>query len=253
MAGSLNNKTQKKKIDFDDLTFNDFKNRAKLQDISNNEKIGFPDNYREGYTNPIFNDIKTKLLKINEENKIILDIGCGCSDLAFKIIDYCERKKHNLLLLDSQEMLDLLPDKPFIEKFPSRFPKSKKLINKYAGKIDAIIIYSVLQHVFLESNMYNFLDAACSLLNRGGDLLIGDIPNVSMRKRFFASHTGVEFHKTFTGKNENPKVDHLIIEENKIDDGVVFGILHRYHTYLCRQNVDLPMMNRREDILITRP
>ena len=45
--------------------------------------------------------------------------------------------------------------------------------------------------------------------------------------------------------------------EGKIDDGVLFSILHRYRnsgfeTYLLPQGEGLPLSNRREDILIVR-
>jgi hypothetical protein len=48
------------------------------------------------------------------------------------------------------------------------------------------------------------------------------------------------------------------VETKKIDDGVVFGILQRYRnfgfdTYLLPQNDNLPIANRREDILIKKP
>ncbi|MCW4047201.1 MAG: class I SAM-dependent methyltransferase [Candidatus Bathyarchaeota archaeon] len=243
---------------FESLTFEDFKRLAKNEKLSRYEKIGFPDEYRKGYERAIFDDIKSKLKGLREKSRIVLDIGCGCSELAFMILDLCERNNSKLLLVDSEEMLSMIPTKSFVEKFPGRFPDCSSLFEKYKGNVDVILVYSVIQHVFLESNIFVFIDKACELLRDGGEMLIGDIPNVSKRKRFFSSKSGIQCHQRFTGKNELPKVEFMAIEEKKIDDGVVFGILQRYRnfgfdTYLLPQNEKLPIATRREDILIKKP
>jgi hypothetical protein len=89
-------------------------------------------------------------------------------------------------------------------------------------------------------------------------MLIGDIPNVSKRKRFFSSKSGIQCHQKFTGTNELPKVEFMVIDDKKIDDGVVFGIMQRYRnfgfdTYLLPQNEKLPIATRREDLLTKKP
>jgi hypothetical protein len=245
-----------KKFEF--LTFEDFKRRAKDNKMSCYEKIGFPDSYRKGYENLIFKDIKSKLGGLRGKNKVILDIGCGCSELASMMIKLCQKNASKLLLVDSDEMLSLLPNGSSIEKFPARFPDCPVLLEKYAGKVDSVLIYSVLQHVFLEDSLFVFLDTACELLKEGGEILIGDIPNISKRKRFFSSKSGIECHQKFSGTKEIPKIEYMVVETKKIDDGVVFGILQRYRnfgfdTYLLPQNDNLPIANRREDILIKKP
>jgi len=242
---------------FERLTFDSFKNLAKQKHLSRYEKIGFPDSYRKGYEKHIFRDICAKLTNLEKKEKTIVDIGPGCRDLPFKLIELCEKQKHELILVDSREMLSLLPDKKFIEKYPCKFPTCKKLLEKYEGKVDAIVIYSVLQHVFMDSNPFNFLDKALRLLNEGGQLLLADIPNITKRKRFFSSSKGIETHKKFTGKDELPVVEFMMLDEEKIDDGVLFAILQRYRnagyeTYLLPQGSKLPLATRREDILIVR-
>lgn len=242
---------------FDSLTFNDFRKLAKDNSLRDYEKIGFPDNYRKGFEAVIFSDIKSKLKSLRQERKVILDIGCGCSRLAFMISDLCEKNHSKLILVDSEEMLSSIPDKPFIEKFPGRFPDCFNLLEKFRGSVDVILTYSVIQHVFLEMNVFTFIDKACELLTDGGEMLIGDIPNVSKRKRFFSSISGIECHKKFTGRNELPKVDFNRIEEKKIDDAIIIAILQRYRnfgfdTYLIPQDEKLPIATRREDILIRK-
>jgi hypothetical protein len=106
-------------------------------------------------------------------------------------------------------------------------------------------------------NPFYFIDAAVKLLNDGGRFLIGDIPNISKRNRFFASNTGLKFHQSFTKTATNPEYEFNTLIEDKIDDSLVYAILNRYRsagfeTYLLEQPASLPMSNRREDILIVK-
>jgi len=243
---------------FEGLTFEDFKRLAVDPSLSRHEKIGFPNDYREGYEEAIFEDIVLKIGSLSQSGKTLMDLGCGCSGLAFMIIKQCQKTGNTLLMVDSDEMLSMLPDKPFIKKYPCRFPDCPELLDEYFGRVDGILVYSVLQHVFLDGNIFDFIDRACELLADGGELLLGDIPNISKRKRFFSSDAGIKFHREFMGTDETPRVDHLVNEPGKIDDGVVFGIMQRYRafgfdTYLLPQNPQLPFANRREDVLISKP
>ena len=56
--------------------------------------------------------------------------------------------------------------------------------------VDVILSYSVLHYVFVQQPLYEFLDTSLGLLADGGQMLLGDIPNVSKRKRFFSSAAG---------------------------------------------------------------
>jgi hypothetical protein len=116
----------------------------------------------------------------------------------------------------------------------------------------------VLHYVFVDVGFFRFLDVSLSLLAPGGQMLIGDIPNISKRKRFFSSETGVSFHKDYMKTDEAPVVEFNQIEHDQIDDAVVMSIIQRarlqgFDAYLLPQDQALPMANRREDILIIRP
>jgi hypothetical protein len=243
---------------FTDLTFEDFRRMADDETLSPAERIGFPDTYRVGKEPAIFHDILQKVPNLSDENKIVLDIGPGCSELPRLIIDFCGTRNHRLLLVDSAEMLRHSPDRSFVNKFAGYYPKCDDLFNEYSERIDVIISYSVLHYVFAEGNIWEFLDRSLSLLAHGGEMLLGDVPNVSMRRRFFSSPSGVEFHKQFMNTDEDPEVIFNHIEHQQIDDSVVFSILMRaraqgFDSYLLPQGKSLPMANRREDILIRRP
>lgn len=175
------------------------------------------------------------------------------------LIEWCRRQRHKLILVDSEEMLNHLPNEPFIEKIAGRFPdQSAERLEKFRGRIDAIVCYSVLHYIFAETNLFAFLDRSLALLAEGGQMLLGDIPNASKRKRFFSSPAGIRFHQAFTGTTEIPKPGFNSIDEGKINDSVLLSLLLRarnagYDAYLLPQPDDLPMANRREDILIAKP
>ena len=243
---------------FKDLTFDDFRRMASAPGLSRHEKVGFPDEYRDGREEDIFADIVRKLPVLEQRGRTVLEIGPGCSRLPVMLMELCARQNHRLLLVDSAEMLAQLPDAPHVDKIPGRYPEVAPELRERAGTFDAILAYSVVQYAFAEDNLWSFLDRSLSLLAAGGWLLLGDIPNSSMRKRFFASDAGVRCHQAFTGTDEIPQVEFNQIEPGQMDDSVVMAVLMRarmqgFHGFVVPQAAALPMANRREDILIQRP
>jgi len=243
---------------FANLGFEDFRRLAKDETLSKYERIGFPDTYRSGKEEDIFRDILSKLTLLEQEGKTVLDIGPGCSDLPRMLINHCGAKQHSLILVDAPEMLEQLPDGSGIEKVAAFYPDCPQLVKDKVGAVDVILCYSVLHYVFVDTSIFKFLDTSLSLLAPGGQILIGDIPNISKRKRFFASNTGVKFHQEFMHTTDTPEVMFNRIEHAQIDDAVVMAILQRarqqgFDAYVLPQHLCLPMANRREDILIIRP
>jgi hypothetical protein len=245
--------------DYDGYNFDEFKKLAKNDDISKYQKIGFPDSYRKGVENKIFEDILAKVPLLSQKKRLnVLDIGPGCSDLPGFVIDYCRQRDHHLFLADSLEMLNHIADQEHITKIPGLFPDTLENIKSKSDGIDVIICYSVFHYIFVDSNVWTFIDSIMSLLNDRGECLIGDIPNISKRKRFFASNTGVKFHQSFMKTDEKPKVEFNCLETGKIDDSLLNALVQRcqlsgYNTYLVPQNNRLPFANRRDDLIIRKP
>lgn len=230
----------------DELTFDDFRRMAVDPALSPHERIGFPDSYREGKEDAIFADIRAKLPAFDRPGATIVDIGPGCGALAHVIVAHARGLEQRLVLVDSDEMLSQLPDGP--EKVVGPFP-----VELPAAVADAVLVYSVLQYV---EDRERFLDACLELLAPGGSLLLGDIPNVSMRTRFLLSETGRRFHRELTGRDEDPPRE--VIEREGIGDDDVLALIARaraasYDAFVVPQAEDLPMANRREDILVRRP
>jgi hypothetical protein len=237
---------------FADLTFDDFRRLATDASLSPYEKIGFPDEYRKGYEPAILADVRAKLPPLDDRDRVVLDIGPGCSELPAMLREHCERQGHTLLLVDSEEMLAHHPDGEQVRKFTGPFPDCRHLLDEFAGRVDAILAYSVLHYVH---PVGAFLDAALGLLAHGGHMLVGDIPNASKRRRFFSSPAGREYHRAFTGSDDPPP---LTAAAGQIDDDLLLGLVARaravgFDAYLVPQAGGLPMANRREDLRVMRP
>lgn len=241
------------------IGFADFQKMAQDPRLSACEKIGFPDSYRKGKERLILRDMLAKATNLSARQQVVLDVGPGCSALALALIGYCQRRRHKLLLFDSKAMLDLLPSGRFLRKVPGRFPDDcRSFLKPLTGRANVILVYSVFQYIFAEGKPYDFLDTCLTLLAPGGQLMLGDIPNISKRRRFFASAAGRRFHRNFTGSKTGPQVQFNSIENGHMDDAVVASVLGRcraagFDAYVLPQAPNLPMANRREDILVVRP
>jgi hypothetical protein len=250
--------TQKPQIDWHALDYAGFAKLAGDERLSKYERIGFPDSYRQGFEEKIFADIFAKLPRLRERELNVLDIGPGCSDLPGMLIETCRRQGHRLYVVDSPQMLAQLPDAPFIEKRPGLFPTCRDELADVAGRIDVMLCYSVLHYIFVDANVFDFVDVSLDLLAGGGEFLIGDIPNISKRRRFFATERGIAYHRKFTGSDTLPDLQLGAPARGLIDDAVVLGLVARARAggadaYVLPQDAALPMANRREDILIRKP
>lgn len=248
--------------DLNDLTKEDYRQRAKDPNLSVYEKIGLPESYRLGKDGFIFEDIYKKL-HLGREGITLLDLGCGCSDLTEAFIANSKEKNQTLLLNDCQEMIDLIQTQPAHAPDDKRhtivgwFPQCKEQLETYAGKIDAILTYSTLHSITVEMNPFTFIDEALNLLRPGGMFLLGDIRNTTKRNRYFQSEAGRQGHKEFAKDDSEPPIEGFDRLLHKVDDGLIFGIMQRYRsfgfeTYLLPQPENLPFGNRREDILIVK-
>ena len=249
-----------KKSSYDNFSFDVFKKMAKDKSLSRYEKIGFPDEYRKGKEELIFADIMQKVPLLKNGKKLnILEIGPGCSDLPNYMIALCKKNQNSLTWCDSTEMLENLPDQKSIKKIPGPFPTTFDIVKKQNPRgFDVIICYSVFHYIAFEHNIFDFLDKAILLLKDGGQMIIGDIPNASKRRRFFASKNGIKFHQNFTKSKELPKVEYNIVQEKVIDESMLDAMINRARfsgcdAYLVPQDSTLPMSNRRDDLIIRKP
>lgn len=240
------------------LTYDRFRQLARNKNLSQEEKIGFPDSYRVGYTDAILADIVLKFSGMDRTNGLLADIGCGCGSLTQGMIPLLRKHGISGIMVDSEEMLAQIPDDTNIKKVSGFFPDNMDQVQKAAPQgVDYLLCYSVLHYIFVETNLFSFVDSVIELLKPGGIALIGDIPNVSKRKRFFASEEGICFHKEFMQTDIAPAIEWQKVEHNKIDDAVLTGLVQRAQlagcdAYVLPQPSALPMATRRDDLLIRK-
>jgi hypothetical protein len=243
---------------FAGLDYEAFRRMADDPNLSPHERTGFPDAYRDGAEDAILADVEAKLPALCSAGATVVDLGCGAGPLSQELRRRCDERGHELILVDSPEVLAHHEDGPGVLKVPGRFPETQELVSARAGRCNAVLSYSVLQYAFAEGDAFAFVDAALTLLAPGGRLLVGDVPNASMRRRFLAGPTGRAHHREYTGRDEDPPVDWPVLPVGEIDDAVVLGLLVRardagFHGWAVPQAPGLPMANRREDLLFERP
>lgn len=238
-------------------SYAEFRRRAPDPSLSRNEKCGFAEEFRAGYAERIVADIGAKLPQLTMPSTRICDIGAGCSELAQLIVAATEAGGQQLTVIDCPEMLALLPSPPHLRKLAGRFPDCLAG-DGGIGPFDAILAYSVANYVYAEGDLFPFVEAAAALLADQGRLLIGDIPNATMRQRFIGSPAGKAYHRIHYPHLPEPDARSDRAEEDEIDDRVVLALLERlrgagFHAFVLPQPADLPMATRREDVLIVRP
>jgi hypothetical protein len=102
------------------------------------------------------------------------------------------------------------------------------------------------------------LDAALELLRPGREMMIGDVPNASMRRRFLASAVGAAFHRAYTGNDVPPDPSFEQAAEGEMDDALLISLISRARAagvdaLNITQPSHLPTSNRREDLILRRP
>ena len=241
------------------LNYEGFRKLAQNKNLTQEERIGFPVEYRRGFEKQIVMDVTEKLDGLTKEGGSLLDIGCGASPLTDAFLDVFDEKKLDVTLNDSEEMLAHINGHDHCKKVVGLYPDNlRDVLNIKPEGYDYILCYSVLHYIYVDSNIFDFVDSIMETLAVGGVALIGDIPNISKRKRFFSSETGVAFHQDFMGTTERPTVDHMQVERDQIDDAVLQAMVMRAQAagcdaYILPQGRGLPMQNRRDDLIIRRP
>ena len=237
--------------------YGEFQSRAADSTLTNNEKIGFTESCRAGKEEIIADDIFKKLQISKRQKLSVLDIGCGCGPLAAHIIERVLQGGHLISVVDSPEMLAALEIDGGVKRIAGRFPDCAKTVRHQIGPVDRIIVYSVLQYAFKDGCAREFVEAAASLLAERGRLLIGDIPNASMRKRFLSSASGQVHHRTHFDPDNDPDPKTIRVDGREIDDAFLLELVANlrrsgFNAFMMPQASGLPLANRREDLLIIK-
>lgn len=232
-------------------TFEDFKALATNPLLTDYEKVGFSAVHRAEKEGNVFPDIRAKL-QLDDLNagERILDIGSGCSRPVRDLIAWAGDKHINVELVDSAEMLANLADAGHVKKTAGKYPDIHDRLNPPYARV---IVYSLLPLIVFHQNHIEFFDRAVDLLSPGGILMIGDVSNLSKKRRFLAT----DFGRNFGGGFDTPNSTQPPVSVSEVDDALVFAFLARYRgrgceTYLLPQGAGLPLNFTREDVLVVR-
>ncbi len=216
------------------VTYEGFRQLARNPRLTAEEKIAFPVTYRRGHEDNIFEDIRRKLYRLEERDQTVVDIGCGVGGLTDRVVALCANQGHRSGACYFPVDVGACAQRRAGDEGPRTYPRMppRSGAQQTAGRY-VVLCYSVLHYVFLDTNLFRFVDSLMGLLRPGGLALLGDIPNVSKRKRFFSSENGIAFHKAFQATYEAPVVHHLAVEPDTIDDAVLAGLVARVQNAGC--------------------
>tara|TARA_B100000963_G_C22633301_1_gene676168 strand:+ start:529 stop:1251 length:723 start_codon:yes stop_codon:yes gene_type:complete len=206
----------------------------------------------------IVKDISSKLnFKITDN---FLDVGCGDS----KILKCIKPKVKSATGIDHYLIIKKIKKKINNEiKFISG--DIKKDHSKIKKKYEKILIYSVVHYFKNQKELFKVIKILLSKLNISGMLLIGDIPNIDMKKRFEKSAQYKKIHEKWliNIKNTSQKEKKILNSINKdrklvlINDKLIFKISKMYNNkkfecHVFNQDKSLLQNNTRLDILIKK-
>lgn len=202
-------------------------------------------------------DLATKLNLNLQDN--CLEVGCNVGNVLIPLSKYVK----SITGIDHPECIKILKKR--------NLRKNIKLIgndflkHKFIDRYDKIIIYSILQGLESNKQIEIFIDKSLKLLREKGKIIIGDIPNLSLKRRFLNSPEGKKFHHNWKKENSLTKKDmefqkNVLIGtslKHKIDDNLIIRIVEKLRkrnlsVYILPQNNNLPFGNTREDILIIK-
>ena len=204
----------------------------------------------------IFFDICQKLNITPADH--VLDIGCGPGNITIPISFICKK----MVAIDHPNTIKKLSirysDHDSFELIGGNF-----LNFDIENKFNKIIIYSVIQYLSNIKEVLAFILKAMALVEPGGSILIGDIPNSTKKARFLKSDYGKIFVVEWNKNIENNPLEFDIKQDDdnlqvELNDKTILWLVGNirekgFNAELISQPSSLPFGHTREDILITHP
>ena len=234
------------------ISFENYQRAAEILD-DNIEVAGRYSFQKEAERRILFDLLEKLDIKVTDS---LLEIGCGPGNLLVPLSGFCSK----VAGIDNEAA---------ISRLKNRMPKDIELsclignfldMNLPNESFNKILIYSVLQYLSNQSEVLNFVERALSILNPGGRMLLGDLPNSSKKSRFINSKTGQDVSIIW---NKMTKYAERIPNEKMqddtdlvtFDDSLVFELMafirdKGFEAFLLSQPLELPFGGTREDILI---
>jgi len=233
------------------VSFENYRKIAKDK-IFNNTVISGRYEFQEVDERGIISDVVKKL--DIQPTDCLLDIGCGPGTILIPLSYMVEK----VCGIDNDIVVKNIKAKCRSRKDASTIcgnfiEPDFNITDKYSK----ILIYSVIQYLSSENELFEFISKALKLLSPGGRMLIANIPNSDKKYRYENSPTGLNQMKNWKKKVDNTMIPKIPIDSNLIDinDDCYLKILkfvrsQGFESYLLPECENIPFGNTRDDILI---
>ncbi len=235
------------------VSFENYQHIAQMTEASNTEVAGRY-MFQQEAERRILSDLLIKLdLKVTDS---LLEIGCGPGNLLVPLASFCAQATG----IDNEAAIARLNERLANGIEITGITGNFLEMNLPATSFDKIIIYSVLQYMSNQEEAFNFIDRALSLLQPGGRLVLGDLPNRTKKFRFASSNAGqqtaMKWAELVKGSGSHPmEVTESDSSLVAVDDSFVVDLMmyirnKGFEAYVLPQPLDLPFGGSREDILV---
>lgn len=233
------------------VSFENYQRVAQLPNVSNTEVAGRHAFQKEA-ERKILSDLLVKLdLKATDA---LLEIGCGPGNLLVPLSGFCAKAAG----IDNEAAITRLKNRFATDTDITCMSGNFLEMNLPAAHFDKILIYSVLMCLSSRDEVLNFIERALSLLQPGGRMLLGDLPNVSKKSRFVNSTSGQVIAKNWAELIKDVRAPMEIAKDNNLvtfNDSLILDLMafirdKGFESFLLPQPLDLPFGGSREDILV---
>jgi SAM-dependent methyltransferase len=197
-------------------------------------------------------DVFKKLDLQSSDN--LLEIGCGTGNLLIPLSFYVDKA----VGIDNEIAINRMLNRVNVNNLEGVVADFLNYDIGSSVKFEKILIYSVLHCLPNRDTVYSFVDKALQLLTKNGILLLGDIPNITLKNSFLKSDSGRDFHKQWQKRTERSSaepteisIDSYIFNDKNIFEFMEYIKAKGYKVYLKAQPPNLPFGHTREDIVIT--
>jgi len=192
-------------------------------------------------------------------NDRLLDIGSGFGMMTVPLSYFVQ----SVTAVDHADVLARMSARPNIEQLPGDF----LTVDMGARTFTKAVAYSVVHYLGSHEDIIRLVDKAIGLLEDGGLLLIGDMPNDNFRARTVSTaegqrvaiETGV---RMVSAEMERRSIEAVLTlppdkELPDFHEADVLRLLAHvrasgHHAYLLRQPPTLPFFQAREDLFIQK-
>jgi trans-aconitate methyltransferase len=236
-----------------------FENYAKLaaDRQTGNTEVGGRYAFQASSERRIIRDVADKLSLDSDDS--LLEIGCGPGNLLMPL-SYIVASTTGI---DNPAALARLAARCGSPMHISTIAGDFLSIDLPQTRFSKILVYSVLQYVDGKSSAMRFLQRALSLLQPGGKLLVGDLPNVDRKHRFAQTKDGAEMSHEWGALvadagphpiSSLPTDDRLLlVNDDLLLEFLKCGREQGFESYLMPQPAGLPFGHTREDLLFVAP